>query len=310
MSRLCAISIDLDAIRYYRAIHGLNAEQVASDPDPVLRVGVTRLAHWAQEAGVPLTWFVVGRDLDDPSFAEALVALCARGDELGNHSLDHFYDLSRRDRATMRAQVLTASERLSRLTGMPAHGFRAPGYTLSDDLFDVLQELRVPYDSSLFPCPLYYAAKATALFGQRLFGRTSKAILDHPRVLRAPTRPYRMGNAYREDENGLIEIPIQVTRGLRLPLIGTSIVLSGALGARALVQQVICEDLINLELHGIDALDESDDLRELAVVQRDLRIRWRHKLSIFSGVVRQLRDAGYRFVTLQVLARTVADTTT
>ncbi|HMA97785.1 MAG TPA: polysaccharide deacetylase family protein [Polyangiaceae bacterium] len=304
MSRLCAISVDLDAISSYRAIHGLDPGQTT--PDPVLRLGVSRLSQWAQDEGLPLTWFVVGRDLDDSLFADSMFGLCRRGHELGNHSLDHFYDLTRRDQATIRDQIWLSSERLSRLTGRSAHGFRAPGYTLSEELLDVLKELRVPYDSSLFPCPIYYAAKAVALFGQRLFGRNSAAILGKPQVLTACTRPYRMGSAYQEDEHGLIEIPIQVTRGLRLPLIGTSMVLLGARGARALVQQVVGERLLNLELHGIDALDASDGLGELAAVQRDLRIPWRSKLGIFSGVVRQLKQAGYLFVTLQDLAFAVS----
>jgi len=304
VSRLCAISVDLDAISNYRAIHGLDPGPIA--PDPVLRLGVDRLSEWAREVGLPITWFVVGRDLDDPAFAESLLGLCARGHELGNHSLDHFYDLTRRDQATMRDQVFLSSERLSRLTGRSAHGFRAPGYTLSDELLDVLKELQVPYDSSLFPCPIYYAAKAVALLGQRMFGRRSSAILDKPQVLAACTRPYRMGVAYQEDDNGIVEIPIQVTRGLRLPWIGTSIVLLGSQGVRALVHQVIGERLLNLELHGIDALDAGDGLGELAVVQRELRIPWRSKLRSFSNVVRQLKQAGYRFVTLQELAREVS----
>jgi peptidoglycan-N-acetylglucosamine deacetylase len=57
-----AISVDLDAIRYYRAIHGL--QENPSEFDPVLGIAVERLADWAAQHGVPLTWFVVGRDLD------------------------------------------------------------------------------------------------------------------------------------------------------------------------------------------------------------------------------------------------------
>ena len=42
-------------------------------------------------------------------------------------------------------------------------GFRAPGYTITDEVFDVLAELGVAYDSSVFPCPAYWAAKAAAI---------------------------------------------------------------------------------------------------------------------------------------------------
>jgi peptidoglycan-N-acetylglucosamine deacetylase len=306
VSRLCAISVDLDAIRYYRAIHGLPSRLEAAGSDPVLHVAVPRLATWALEQGIPLTWFVVGSDLNDPAFADLLLGLCHRGHELANHSLDHHYDLTRRGYDEIRAQVLEVAERLSRLTGEPRHGFRAPGYTMSDELHLVLRELDVLYDSSVFPCPSYYAAKAIAMRAQRIFGRASHAILDEPRVLTAPTRPYRMGASYLQPGNGVLELPIQVTPGLRLPYIGTTLTLLGGLGARLLTRQLLDEPFINLELHGIDVLDVSDGLAELGLVQRDLRIAWQSKLQVFTTVMRQLKEAGFRFVTLRRAALGIA----
>lgn len=307
MNRLCAISVDLDAIRYYRAIHGLPARAEAPGSDPVLHVAVPRLSDWAREQGIPLTWFVVGRDLRDSAFAERLLGLCHRGHELANHSLDHHYDLTRRGYDEMRAQVLEVAEQLSRLTGEPRHGFRAPGYTMSDALHRVLRELDVLYDSSVFPCPSYYAAKAIAMRGQRILGRASHAILDEPRVLTAPLRPYRMGTSYLQPGNGVLQLPIQVTPRLRLPYIGTTLTLLGQLGARLLTQQLLNEPFINLELHGIDVLDVHDGLSELGPVQRDLRIAWQRKIRVFTAVIHQLKDAGFSFVTLRRAAQSLTE---
>ncbi len=304
MNRLVAVSVDLDAIRFYRAIHGLGAQEsnASSEQDPVLGVAVRRLADWAAELDIPLTWFVVGRDLDDERYKDTLDGLCRRGHELGNHSLDHFYDLTRRGRGVIREQVLLATERLSRITGRSQHGFRAPGYTMTDELHSVLRELGVAYDSSVFPCPAYFCAKAVALFGQRLFGRESHAILDEPRVLSAPMRPYRMGENYLRSGEGILELPIQVTPRLRLPYLGTSLTALGPSGAKLLTRGVIGESLINLELHGIDALDAGDGLADLALVQPDLRIGWQRKLETLGGVVRQLKDAAYRCSRLDEVA--------
>jgi peptidoglycan-N-acetylglucosamine deacetylase len=300
VNRLCAVSVDLDACRYYRAIHGLSEQQAGSDP--VLCVAVERLASWAASLAIPLTWFVVGRDLEQGDFADALVGLFRRGHELANHSLDHLYDLTRRDSATIRQQVAGGSEVLSRLTGKTSHGFRAPGYTMTDPLHGVLRELSVPYDSSVFPCPIYYGAKAVALAGQRLFGRESPAILDSRQVLLAPVRPYRMGTPYHRAGDGLLELPIQVTPGLRIPFIGTTLTMLGTIGAGLLTNSVIGEPLVNLELHGIDALDFRDGLEDLGRVQPDLRRAWRRKLDVLSAVIQRLRRARYTFVTLEQAA--------
>ena len=47
--------------------------------------------------GVPLTLFVVARDLDRKQNLTTLRQAASDGHEIGNHSLDHLYDLTRRE---------------------------------------------------------------------------------------------------------------------------------------------------------------------------------------------------------------------
>jgi len=106
-----------------------------------------------------------------------------------------------------------------------------------------------------FPSPSYYALKAAAI-GAIGAAKTALAFGDrYPNVLRAPTRPYRIGVPYWTEGDGLLELPIQVTRGLRLPFIGTAVTTAGPTGAKLLTRMVVGEPLVNLELHGIDVLD-------------------------------------------------------
>ena len=173
---------------------------------------------------------------------------------------------------------------------------------VTDAMMDVLREAGIEYDSSVFPCPAYYAAKAAAMGMIALRGRTSHSIVDNPRVLLAPTRPYRLGRPYTRRGNGLVEFPVQVTRGARLPYIGTTLTLAGPRRARWLTRMVVGEPLVNLELHGIDVLDASDGLTALLAHQPDVRIPVNHKLETLSAVVGMLRDFGYAFVRLDEAA--------
>ena len=99
---------------------------------------------------------------------------------------------------------------------------------------------------------------------------------------------------------------MQVTRVLRLPFIGTALTLAGPRAARELTRGVVGEPLVNLELHGIDVLDEGDGLKHLSPHQPDIKIREKRKLEALTAVVTTLRDAGYRFVTLADAARSLA----
>jgi len=69
------------------------------------------------------------------------------------------------------------------------------------------------------------------------------------------------------------------------------------------------EPLVNLEMHGIDVLDEGDGLFALSPYQRDVRVEKERKLAVFEAVVATLRTAGYRFVTLRDAAGEAAAAT-
>jgi hypothetical protein len=300
--KLCSVSVDVDGIDHYYAIHGL----------PTPDVGISGLAHglavqrlldWAGDIPIPLTWFVIGQDVSNLDFVRLLKGAIEQGHELGNHTLDHRYDLTRLSVPQQTNQVLGAQDCLEQAFGVRPLGFRAPGYTVSDELLDIVEQAGFAYDASVFPCPGYYSAKALVLLGQRILGRKSQSILDSPRVLSAPVTPYRRGRPYTRRGSGLVEIPVQVTPWGRMPFIGTSLTSIGPTGARLLAQSLVGTRLVNLELHAIDFLTADDGLQSLARHQPDLRLPLTRKLGALSAATAVLRKAGYTFVTMAEAVR-------
>jgi peptidoglycan-N-acetylglucosamine deacetylase len=296
--RLASVSVDLDEIEHYYAIHGLPAGEGSG---LVYDVAMARLGALAADGRFPLTLFAIGADLARPVAAKALAAASDSGHEIANHSLDHRYDLVSLGRTEIRRQIEGGIDAIERACGVRPVGFRAPGYTVTDEVIAVLDELGVAYDASVFPCPSYWSAKAAALAWIRVRGRQSRSIRDTPRVLTAPTQPYRPGLPYfrRGEQRELLEIPVQVTRGLRLPFIGTTLALAGPTGARFLARMCVGEPLVNLELHGIDVLDARDGLGALRPHQPDVRVPAPRKVDAILAAVGVLRDAGYQFVTMR-----------
>ncbi|MBI2396132.1 MAG: polysaccharide deacetylase family protein [Deltaproteobacteria bacterium] len=307
-SRLAAVSVDLDEIPNYYAIHGRAHAEVAGG-HAVYDVAVPRLRSIARALDVPLTLFAVGNDLARPSAAAELRRSVEAGHAVGNHTQSHLYDLTRRDRAEIAREIDEATTAIERATGARPRGFRAPGYTITDEVFSILPGLGYRWDSSVFPCPAYMVAKDLAIAAYGLLRRPSRSIVDTPAVLTAPTRPYRVGTPYWRRGAGLLELPIQVTRRTRLPYIGTSLMLAGPVRARWLTHGVIGEPLVNLELHGIDVLDAHDGLSELASSQRDLRVPSARKQDTLASIVELLRLEGYAFVTLDEAAEHFAKAT-
>ncbi len=307
---LAALSVDLDEIGCYAAIHGLDAPHEGS-AHAIYERAIARFERLFADEGVSATFFVVGRDLARPANAARIAQLHARGHEIGNHSLSHLYDLTRRDAATIRAEIAGGIDAIRAATGHAPTGFRAPGYTVTDTVFDALRALGVRYDSSVFPCPAYYGAKTAAIGAIAFRGRASQSVVDDPRVLAAPADPYRPGRPYwraspaAAGAHTLVELPIGVTRTVtgRLPYIGTDVVLGGERAARTLTAMMRGRPLVNLELHGIDLADAAEDgLDWLRPHQIDLRRTAREKEAALRAAIGALRRTGHRFVTLDEAA--------
>jgi peptidoglycan-N-acetylglucosamine deacetylase len=298
--RLAAISVDLDEIPCYSQIHGLEPPNEASSHAVYLKA-IPRFERLFDELNIKATFFAIGRDLADNENAAIIQRLNEKGHEIANHSANHLYDLTRRDRATIRDEIRQGAIAINDVTGKHPVGFRAPGYTITDEVLNEIVESGAQYDSSVFPCPLYYTAKAAAIAAIRISGRRSHSVSDTPLMLASPSEPYRIGVPYWRRGQGLLEFPIGVTSGLtgRIPFIGTTLILAGANGSRFLTRHMLRQPFVNLELHGIELADaKEDNLEFLKKHQPDMRRSRLDKEAALRSAIAELERANYRFVTL------------
>jgi peptidoglycan-N-acetylglucosamine deacetylase len=306
--KLCALSVDLDEIPCYHAIHGLPMPS-GDAAHAVYARAVPRYLEVLRGLNVPCTFFVIGRDMTHDTARRGARSLHDAGHELANHSLHHRYDLTRLEEHVIRDEIVGGMDAVAAIRGFAPTGFRAPGYTINDTVMDALSELGVFYDSSVFPCPAYWSAKTAKIGLIRASGRRSHSVIDTPAVLAAPADPYTPARPYwqrSQHERGVIELPIGVTRLARLPYIGTSIMMAGARMASLLTAQISGRPLVNLELHGLDLLDVNDGLEALRPHQPDVKIPFEDKLATLRAVVLDLRNRGYEFVTLHEAAQAFA----
>jgi peptidoglycan/xylan/chitin deacetylase (PgdA/CDA1 family) len=242
---------------------------------------------FARAQRIPLTLFAIGRDLEDDQAADAVRRAAEDGARVENHSWAHRYDLSRLSAGRIDEEIERASAVIARVTGRNPRGFRAPGYVTSKALMAGVRRSGLVFDASPLPCPAYYVAKLAAMAAIRIRGRHTRAVVGSAAAQLGPRQPHRVGD--------LVSIPMAVTRRLRLPVIGTTLALFGA----RLIRGCLGDPVISLELHGIDLLDASDDLADLAPHQWDLRVPRDEKLAAFAEAIALLRSAGYAFVPLE-----------
>lgn len=268
--RVTAVSVDLDDLACYHAIHGLSPPSRAQQ-GLVLERCLPRFLELFETLGVRATFFVIGRDLQrdleaDGRGADLLRQAVAAGHELGNHSHAHAYDLVRWPADAILSDLRACDRRLREL-GAVVHGFRAPGYTHDANLLHQVEAVGYRYDSSALPSPSYYALKLAAIGMTRLTGRRSQSLLTGASSFFGPREPYRRRDA------DLWEFPMSVAGPLGLPLIGTTLLSAPEPVGAMLRRWARRLDYFHLELHGIDLADPDADEFAPALLRRQPELR-------------------------------------
>ncbi len=259
--RSTIVSVDLDDLACYHAIHGLDAPPPAA-AGTVLERCLPRFLELFAELGVRATFFVIGRDLqrdlgDGGRGATLLRQALLAGHELANHSFAHAYDMIGWSPAAI-YEDLRRCDLLLRGLGARPVGFRAPGYTHDKQLLQQVAALGYRYDASLLPSPLYYAAKVAVIGWMAARGKTSRSTARGWQSFVGPTRPHYMPDC------GLWEVPVSVSPVLRLPMVGTFVLA----GRAPLLREATSRRYLHLELHGIDLADPETDGYDAALRTR------------------------------------------
>jgi len=107
------------------------------------------------EAGVKATFFILGKVAED--HPEIVREIAAAGHELGTHGYSHTLIYTQTP-AVFREEMKRALGAVEQAAGVRVHGHRAPYFSITKKslwALDVLAELGVRYDTSIFPVMNY-----------------------------------------------------------------------------------------------------------------------------------------------------------
>lgn len=285
-----SFSVDLDPLEAYCQIHAISKIPEALR-QIIIERAVPRYRKLLDQLGIKATFFVVGSDLDMTTNS-MLAELVDNGHELANHTYNHCYDLLHLSVQELEREIRLTHDSLSELCGRPPCGFRTPGYGLNSAALKVLESLNYKYDSSILPSPPYYLIKSVVMAAMTITGRHSGAVKQDPRMLLAPLYPYRpeLHRPWKFGKANTVELPLTVASMLRLPLIGTILVVMPEVFRRIMIRLVSRREFVNFECHGIDLIDAAKDRipDDLVARQPDLRVGLGKKLDALRGSLEEL----------------------
>lgn len=313
MNNQCFASItsDIDSLHTLFKGHGLRAGQY--DYADVAQ-GLENFTLFLDRFGVKSTLFFVGKDLEANGVAGYVRECGDSGHEIANHSYSHpqgFRYLSITDKD---AEIAKMTEYCEQLTGYRPIGFRAPGWNISDDTIAPLKKHGYLYDSSVHPTFLTPMLKF--LHYRSTEGRSAdeRTTLGQMNYIFSRRRVYKTTatNLMRCGEDGIIEIPLTVTKYLRFPFWATFLLASGFKFFEKTLKRLRSEKIdIQFQFHLADFVDYSRPEYESQLprpadgvyIPRALTMKLKDKVELYAKALEAI-CRHYPVVTLENLART------
>lgn len=143
-----SISLDLDNQWSYMKIHGDKGWE--SFPT-YLDIFIPYVLNVLDELNLKITFFIVGQDAVLEKNHKYLKMITDHGHEVGNHSFHHESWLHKYSKKDIRSELKNAEDAIIKSTGEKPIGFRGPGFSWSNDVLEVLNEMDYTYDASTLP---------------------------------------------------------------------------------------------------------------------------------------------------------------
>ena len=118
------------------------------DPSLGLEEGLPQLLELFDDLSAPVDFFVLGEVAR--AHARLVKEIASRGHEVGSHGDTHRLLCTTTLRA-QREQIERSVRAISNVTALPVRIFRAPNFSGDGNTIRVLEEVGIPYDSSVLP---------------------------------------------------------------------------------------------------------------------------------------------------------------
>jgi polysaccharide deacetylase family protein (PEP-CTERM system associated) len=143
-----ALSFDVEDWFHVENLRGVVARDTWDDRELRVERNVERILEILAARGTRATFFVLGWVAEKRPAVVRMIA--AHGHEVACHGYGHEL-LYRMSPDEIRTDIGRAMGLLEDLTGEQVRGYRAPSFSITDAAVDVLAELGLEYDSSVFP---------------------------------------------------------------------------------------------------------------------------------------------------------------
>jgi len=127
--------------------------------DAAFTKGVDRILNLGHKLNIPITFFLVGKDLENKKNYEIIKRISDNDNvEIANHSYNHLFNFGSRSEQVIYDEIYKSHELIFKCTGKEAKGFISPTWSVSKNVIKNLIKLNYSYDTSFFKSIFLYPA--------------------------------------------------------------------------------------------------------------------------------------------------------
>jgi len=197
------LTFDVDGLWAQEQLWGSLAKTKINElkrEDHVLKKGVPEVLNILKRKKIKATFFIVGQNIENHPKEHLTIA--KEDHEIASHTYSHPISLSKLTFSEKKEEIEKNEKIIKKYLGMKPVGFRAPTYSIDQEVVNILKRRKYIYDSSVVPTFIPGFTKVQNLF--------------------APKEPYfPSSNILRRGGNKFLEIPISTY--LMFPLMGTAV---------------------------------------------------------------------------------------
>ena len=282
--------------------------------DAAFTRGVDRILDLSQKFDVPITFFLVGKDLENKKNYEIMRRISNNNNvEIANHSYNHLFNFGSRNDQIIYDEIYKSHELIFKCTGKEAKGFISPTWSVSKNVIKNLIKLNYNYDTSFFQSIYLYPAVLKIVLSHLAKKKFRKAyqILDRRDYLipfKYDEEPFflnsNMEKVSNTEKESILEMPMPLINNLNPPIWHTAGYVFGWNYLKKKLKKILDKNKPFFYLiHPADFLDQNDLDNKYSLALERMDKSYKHKIENLENMLEYIISHDYKGAKLIDIAK-------
>ena len=282
--------------------------------DAAFTRGVDRILNLSQKFDIPITFFLVGKDLENKKNYEIMRRISNNNNvEIANHSYNHLFNFGSRNDQIIYDEIYKSHELIFKCTGKEAKGFISPTWSVSKNVIKNLIKLNYNYDTSFFQSIYLYPAVLKIVLSHLAKKKFRKAyqILDRRDYLipfKYDEEPFflnsNMEKVSNTEKESILEMPMPLINNFNPPIWHTAGYVFGWNYLKKKLKKILNKNKpIFYLIHPADFLDQNDLDNKYSLALERMDKSYKHKIENLENMLDYIISHDYKGAKLIDIAK-------